>query len=165
MSAAAIQLVAVSRDDLLRLAQGERPAWTAGPVMAGAVAPPFVAERSLQQAGQGVPWRWCSSFHVVRRQDQAIVGGCGFKAPPQAGWVEVGYGIAPACRNQGFARMALQSLVERAFQVDEVQGVWAAVSPDNAASTRVVQALGFRSEGLFVDESGEALVRWVRPRG
>ena len=165
VAAPTIHLVAATPDDLQRLARGEALAWAHGPVLPDAVTPPFVAERALQQAVQGVPEAWCRPFHVVRRQDQALVGGCGFKQAPQAGWVEVGYGIAPACRRQGFARQAVQALLQRAFAAPEVQGVWAAIHPDNEPSTRVVQALGFTPEGRFVDASGETLVRWVHPRG
>jgi [ribosomal protein S5]-alanine N-acetyltransferase len=164
-TAAAIDLVAATPDDLQRLARGEPPYWAGGPVLPEAAAPPFVAERALQQAAQGVSRRWCSLFHVVRRHDRALVGGCGFKQAPQDGWVEVGYGIAPACRRQGFARQALQALLHKAFEAAEVQGVWAAINPDNGPSIRVVQALGFRPEGRFVDASGETLVRWLHPRG
>jgi RimJ/RimL family protein N-acetyltransferase len=159
----AVHLVAATPDDLQRMARGEPPAWRGGPVLPGALAPPFVAERSLRQAAQGVPEAWYCPFHIVRRQDQALVGGCGFKHAPQAGWVEIGYGIASACRNLGFARQAVQALLLRAFAAPDVQGVWAAVSADNLPSTRVVQALGFTPEGLFDDASGETLMRWAHP--
>lgn len=147
--------------DLRRLARGEPPRCAAAPGPEGALPPPFVAQRSLRQHAAGVPWRWCSTFLVLRRADRAIVGGCGFKDAPRDGRVEIGYGIAAACRGRGHAQQAVRALLRRAFRSGEVEQVLAHVAPDNLPSTRVVQALGFRRGALLVDEQGETLVEWV----
>jgi RimJ/RimL family protein N-acetyltransferase len=159
-----VSLQAIRLDHLQCLARGETPAGDDGPALAVAWPPRFVAERSLRQHADGVPWRWCSGFLVLRTGDRAVVGSCGFKHPPCAGVVELGYGIAPACRRQGFARQAVQALLQRAFDGDQVDAVLAQVNPDNLASTRVVQALGFQPLGRRVDEDGETLVQWRMQR-
>jgi RimJ/RimL family protein N-acetyltransferase len=161
---ASVSLQAIRLGDLQRLARGETPAAADAPAYAGAWPPPFVAARSLRQHAEGVAWRWCSGFQVVRTGDRAVVGSCGFKHPPCAGVVELGYGIAPACRRQGFARQAVQALLQRAFDGDQVDAVLAQVNPDNLASTRVVQSLGFQPLGRRVDEDGETLVQWRMQR-
>jgi RimJ/RimL family protein N-acetyltransferase len=161
---ASVSLQAIRLGDLQRLARGETPAAADAPAYAGAWPPPFVAARSLRQHAEGVAWRWCSGFQVVRTGDRAVVGSCGFKHAPHGRTVELGYGIAPACRGQGFARQAVRAMLQRAFDGDEVDAVLAQVNPDNPPSTRVVQALGFRPAGSRVDVDGETLVQWLFQR-
>ena len=165
-----IELQAIPLADLQSLARNAVPPHLGSPVIDGALPPAFVAARSLQQWQAGTPQRWCSSFYMRRRADLAIVGSCGFKHPPQAGRVEIGYGVATACRNQGVARQAVAALLLRAFEDDEGDGadegpaaheVLAQVNPDNGPSTRVVRSLGFQHEGLATDADGELLAQWV----
>ena len=42
-----------------------------------------------------------------------------------------------------------------------MRAVLAQVNPDNLASTRVVQKLGFTARGRQLDHEGEMLVQWV----
>ena len=168
--ASAVELLAIPLADLQCLAHDEPPPHLGSRVIEGALPPAFVAARSLQQWLAGTPQRWCSSFYMLRRADLAIVGACGFKYPPQGGRVEIGYGVAAACRNQGVARQAVAALLLRAFEHNVGDGadqgpaaheVLAQVNPDNAPSTRVVRALGFQHEGLATDAEGELLAQWV----
>ena len=110
-----VELLAIPLADLQCLARNEVPPHLGSTVIDGALPPAFVAARSLQQWLAGTSPRWCSSFYMLRRADLAIVGACGFKSPPQAGRVEIGYGVAAACRNQGVARQAVAALLLRAF--------------------------------------------------
>jgi len=165
--APAVELQPIPLADLQCLARNALPPHLGGTVIDGALPPAFVAARSLQQWQAGTPQRWCSSFYMRRQADRAVVGACGFKSPPQAGRVEIGYGVATACRNQGVARQAVAALLLRAFEDDggdegpAVHEVLAQVNPDNGPSTRVVRSLGFQHEGLATDADGELLVQWV----
>ena len=51
------------------------------------------------------------SIQQISLHDHKIVGSCGFKGEPVAGRVDVGYGIAPACRGQGTAAAAVKLVV------------------------------------------------------
>ncbi|HEX4607928.1 MAG TPA: GNAT family N-acetyltransferase, partial [Urbifossiella sp.] len=54
---------------------------------------------------------WVTGFAVVHRESGAVVGKCGFKAPPTAdGMVEIAYGMDPAHRGKGFATEAAGAL-------------------------------------------------------
>ncbi len=156
-----IRLSPLSVADLRALARGEMPEGLASRVLPGALAPPFVAVRSLRQLDEGKPESWCTTFHVVRITDDAIVGGCGFKDAPAGRRVEIGYGVSPTCRGQGFATAAVREQVRIAFASGEVDAVEARVSAGNAPSTRLVERLGFQREGTIVDTDGEVLVRWT----
>ena len=156
-----LKLVPIPVDDLRLLALAQVPATLALRALAEAMPPPFVAERSLQQLGAGKPLVWCAPFYMVRTDDAAIVGSCGFKDMPKQGRVEIGYGVAPQARRQGMAGAAVAQLLALANASDEVREVLAQVSPANVASTRVVQRLGFLPCGQQLDHEGELLVQWV----
>ena len=156
-----VRLQSISRADLLVLANSGLPDGIAARTADGALPPAFVAQRSLTQLQEGKGEYWCSTFYIVRDADNFVVGGCGFKDVPLRGRVEIGYGVSPACRNQGVATHAVRELLHLAFATDAVSEVLAQVSPANAASTRVVQKLSFVKGEAAADESGELVVRWV----
>lgn len=157
-----IHLHSLSPADLRALAAGAFPASLPGNVADGALPPAFVAERSLDQLRAGKSPFWCSTYLIVREADAAIVGACGFKDEPAEGCVEIGYGVAPACRKQGIATQAVAELVRVAFASGEADAVLAQVNPDNVGSTRTVQSLGFAALDTVIDDDGEPLVKWIR---
>ena len=130
-------------------------------VVDGALPPRHVAQRALRLLSEGESEEWCSTFFMTLEPEGIVVGACGFKGPPSQGQVEVGYGVAPSMRKQGYASAALRSLLNIAFCSGEVTEVLAEVSPSNEASSRVVEKLGFVSTGTRVDEEGEVVVQWV----
>lgn len=151
-----IELQPLRPGELRALASAELPHLPL-PALAGALAPAFVAARSLAHLAAGKSARWCSTFHIIR--DGVIVGGCGFKDEPRAGAVEFGYAVAPECRNQGIGRAAVARLIEIAFATEEVEHLQAFVSPDNRPSLRVLEQLGFAVGAGVFDADGE----WVLP--
>jgi ribosomal-protein-alanine N-acetyltransferase len=156
-----VTLQSISRADLQVLVDAGLPDSVAGRTVDGALPPPFVAKRALDQLQSGKDEYWCSTFYIVRDADGFVVGSCGFKDIPVAGRVEIGYGMAPDCQNQGVATQAVRELLRLAFVTEEVSEVLAQINPTNGSSTRVVQKLGFVKGELKADESGELLVQWV----
>lgn len=153
----------MSLPDLQTLADTQLPTAWAARTEPDALPPAFVAARSLQQIAQGKPAQWCHGFLVLRAADQHIVGACGFKHTPQDGRVEIGYGIAPGCRGQGAASAAVRQLLGLAFAggASGAREVLAEVRPDNEASARVVQRLGFVALDTRVNEDGETVRQWL----
>ncbi len=73
--------------------------------------------------------------------------------------VEVGYAVDPALRRQGYARAALEVLLERAAREPQVRIVRVTMSPDNIASHGVISAYGFLRVGeQWDDEDGFEIV-------
>ncbi len=87
---------------------------------------------------------------------QLAVGRAGFHGPPDGdGRVEVGYAIDPAHRRRGYARAALELMLDRAAHDPQVRVVRASVSPTNLASRNLVQQYGFVEVGeQWDDEDG-----------
>jgi ribosomal-protein-alanine N-acetyltransferase len=90
---------------------------------------------------------------IVVRAPRRVVGNVGFHGPPDdKGRVEIGYGIVPSRRRQGYAREAIAGLTDWAFATGEARVCVASVSPRNAASLALVRSLGFRQVGEQIDE-------------
>jgi [ribosomal protein S5]-alanine N-acetyltransferase len=88
----------------------------------------------------------------------------GFKgAPDQEGMVEIGYGISPAYRNNGYASEAAEALVRFALSRPEVRIVRAHTLPEPNASTRVLERCGMQRLGEHVDPEDGLVWRWGTP--
>ena len=63
----------------------------------------------------------------------------------------IGYIIDPARQRRGFATEAVSAMLDFCFDQLGLHRVQAFIHPDNAASRRLVEKLGFRREGLLRD--------------
>ena len=91
---------------------------------------------------------------------QVAVGWAGYHGPPDPrGMVEVGYTVDPTYRRQGYARAALEALLQRAASEPEVHVVRASIRPDNVASLRLVAQYGFEAVGeQWDDQDGREII-------
>lgn len=84
---------------------------------------------------------------------QTAVGRAGYHGPPDhSGMVEIGYAVDPACRRRGYARGALEALLQRAAREPQVKVVRVTISPDNTASNALASQYGFAKVGEQWDE-------------
>lgn len=103
--------------------------------------------RSEQVATDPASAAWLTGI-VWDDERQVAVGRAGFHGPPdEEGRVELGYAIDPAHRRQGYARAALELMLDRAAHDPQVRVVRATVSPTNLASRNLVQQYGFVEVG------------------
>jgi ribosomal-protein-alanine N-acetyltransferase len=61
--------------------------------------------------------------------------------------LEVGYILAPPHQGRGLMTEAMQALLDYCFEELSVRRVQALINPDNTASIRLAERLGFRCEG------------------
>lgn len=86
---------------------------------------------------------WPGFFFLAGPTPWALVGNGGFAGPPTAqGVVEIGYEIAPSCRNRGYATAAARELVQLAFERPGIHAVVAHTLAAPNASNAVLQKLG-----------------------
>ncbi|MCM0676383.1 GNAT family N-acetyltransferase [Micromonospora phytophila] len=77
-------------------------------------------------------------------------GSCGLSySDPAAGEGSVGYALLPAWRGRGYATRAVRLLAGWAFGAAGMARLVAGTMPDNTASHRVLENVGFRREGLL----------------
>ena len=105
------------------------------------------------------PW---GPRHIVRGWDGLVCGSIGFHGPPQdqSGVLEaeIGYGLVEEARGHGLATEAVTALV--ALVDGEGVRVRAGVTPENAASIRVLAKCGFTD---LRGSDGEGNLVMVRP--
>jgi RimJ/RimL family protein N-acetyltransferase len=100
------------------------------------------AMEHVRADGRGV------SFAVVDAGSDLVLGGCDLRLPtPGVG--EVGYLLAPAARGRGVMTRALRLVVGWAFADLGLARVQAFASPDNPASLKLLERLGFTREGVL----------------
>jgi ribosomal-protein-alanine N-acetyltransferase len=68
------------------------------------------------------------------------------------GITELGWLVIREWQGQGVAREALGALIEHLFDVEGRRRLYADIDPDNAASNRLVESLGFTLEGRLREQ-------------
>ncbi|MDZ4768936.1 MAG: GNAT family N-acetyltransferase [Chloroflexota bacterium] len=81
--------------------------------------------------------------------ERCIIGSAGFKSKPdKRGCVEIGYGISPDYRRQGYTFEAVRALIGWAFRQPDVMRVTAECLPDNQGSKRILEKIGMSNLGM-----------------
>ena len=105
--------------------------------------------------------RWLG-WYWVHQEARVLVGLGGFKGPvAEGGMVEVGYNVVGRWQGQGIATEAVGALCGWALGQEGVRWVRAHVEPENVASVRVLEKVGFeRCEGVFEEASAVGVALW-----
>lgn len=101
-----------------------------------------------EQFAQGKSIRWA----IESRETGELLGTIGFHNwTPQYFRAEIGFEVAREHWGKGIAYESAQAVLEHGFFVWKLHRVSALVVPENESSNRLVQKLGFVSEGLLVN--------------
>jgi ribosomal-protein-alanine N-acetyltransferase len=112
--------------------------------------------RQITECPDDAPWLVRAAVDCAL---DVVVGHVGLHGPPENGVVEAGYAMLPAYRGRGYAREAAAALFAWAGRHPDVHTFRLSISPTNAASLAVAQALGFAQVGeQWDDEDGLELV-------
>lgn len=104
---------------------------------------------------------WLHGYLILHCHDQLLIGGAGFKGPPNAhGEVEIGYGIVPTYEGRGHATTAAQMLIAIARSDPRVQRVIAHTLPVENPSGRVLTKCGLTKVGEVIDPDDGVVWRW-----
>ncbi|MEV0799410.1 GNAT family N-acetyltransferase [Kribbella sp. NPDC050281] len=99
--------------------------------------------RATEQNGDQRPFGY---YQIRRQSDGLAVGGIGFKGRPDGDVVEVGYGLAPSARGNGYATEALVTVMQIAA-AHGVTTIRADTDLGNVASQRTLAKAGFAQVG------------------
>ena len=102
-------------------------------------------------------WEWYAVW-MMELKDGTHIGELCFKGLSEDGTAELGYGVAEAYRNRGYAAEAVSALVNWAFRQPGVIGITAEIEASNTASRRVLEKTGFAPTG----ETGEEGPLYIR---
>ncbi len=113
----------------------------------------------LEKGEASPPW---SMWFIMLREPRTLIGTCGFKGPPDAGRVDVGYSIVGPHQRRGYATEATRGLVEFAFADERVERVVAETLAELVPSIGVLEKLGFSrcAEGVTGFSGEENVVRY-----
>lgn len=102
------------------------------------------------------------TFAVVTRASPEAVGQVGIHSPPDdTGAVEIGYGLSPSARGQGYATEAVGALVQHLHGQENISTVTARTAHGNRASERVLEKLGFVQTGVGWSREEGDLTLWA----
>jgi len=127
----------------------------------------FFAYRSLPEVGQFQSWQPAKMNEVqaflaenesasldtpdawyqlaICLLDGLLIGDIGIHTL-EHGQMEIGYTLSPMFQGMGYATEAVRAVVREAFTVWNKHRITASVDPDNHASVRLLERLGFRKE-------------------
>ncbi|WP_375505725.1 GNAT family N-acetyltransferase [uncultured Nostoc sp.] len=104
-----------------------------------------VVERRAKRFERGDGIRW----GIVHKQDNVLIGSCGFTWNPQEDSAEVGYELASTFWRQGIMTEAVRTILQFGFEKMGLRFVVAQVMLDNIASKKLLEKLGFSSQGVL----------------
>jgi ribosomal-protein-alanine N-acetyltransferase len=118
---------------------------------------------------------FCIRWGITRTDDTGIIGTCGFYGIHT--WYKrasIGYELARSHWRQGIMTEALRAIMDYGFSEMGLNRIDAFVIPENTASIKMLEKLGFHNEGLlaeyerwgskgFVDLHVFAILRKSRP--
>jgi RimJ/RimL family protein N-acetyltransferase len=155
-----LDLIALTPEIAEALASGDRSLYGEGGVSDGLAR--MIAEMATMQAalyrktGAVEPW----IGYLARDPDeQAMVGGCSF-VDRKDGQVEIAYFTFPGLEGRGVGRRMAQALVALAWDDPGLERIIAHTLPQENASTRILQRLGFVRAGEALDPDEGAVWLW-----
>lgn len=90
-------------------------------------------------------------FHIINKKTDKIIGWCGYHT-----WyldhnrAEIGYGLFDDnYKRKGFMSEALKPILDYGFRKMNLHRIEAFISPENAASLKLVEKFGFQKEGVL----------------
>jgi RimJ/RimL family protein N-acetyltransferase len=99
---------------------------------------------------------------VTRRDDGSTLGIINFHGPPDdRGFAEIGYGLEPWARGQGYAIEAVRAMFDWARGARGVRNFRASIAPDNERSQNLVRKLGLERRGAQWDERDGLEIIWA----
>jgi ribosomal-protein-alanine N-acetyltransferase len=114
----------------------------------------FTEPQQAREYIQRVRERWeqeqAIRWGITNQQSERVMGTCGFN-----GWnfynrsASLGYDLATEYWGRGIMTEALHAVIYYGFEVMELNRIQALAFPANTASIRVLEKLGFQSEGLL----------------
>jgi RimJ/RimL family protein N-acetyltransferase len=97
-------------------------------------------------------------YLVARRSDSTPLGMCGLLRRDYLPHADIGFAFLPAYCGKGFARESATAVIGQGREAFGLTRLLAVTDVENRDSIRLLERLGFRSEGLVTPpDSGESL--------
>jgi RimJ/RimL family protein N-acetyltransferase len=100
----------------------------------------------------GTPGEWVQ-FAVGLKRTSPLIGDCALKTEADGRQAEIGFTFSRAYQGRGFASEAVTRLLDYAFCELNLHRVYAITDQENAPSVALLERLGMRREGAFVENA------------
>lgn len=97
-------------------------------------------------------------WKVIESSSGQIIGSCGFARPEGLRDIELGYVMRRASWGKGFATEAAEACMHHGFNNLRFREIIALTDPENTASRRVLEKIGFRERGNEIYKGHNTLV-------
>lgn len=97
-------------------------------------------------------------WKVIESSSGEIIGSCGFARPQGIEGIELGYLMRRSSWGKGFATEAAEACMRHGFNNLRFREIIAMTDPENAASRRVLEKIGFRERGYETYKGENTLV-------
>lgn len=87
-----------------------------------------------------------SKWVILNSASGVAIGDSGLLVLPECDWIDIGFRLAQSHWGQGLATEAASAWVRTAFDEFRIHRLGAFVHPENVASIRVLEKLGFHAE-------------------
>jgi RimJ/RimL family protein N-acetyltransferase len=109
----------------------------------------FIDEMKSTQPGSPGDWY---QLAMELKSSRKLIGDCALQVLREdAHQAEIAFTLARTYQGQGFASEAVARLLDYLFKDLDLHRVRANIDPQNTASARLLERLGFRHEGRFIE--------------
>lgn len=99
----------------------------------------------------GMPGVWVQ-FAIATKPEDRLIGDCAIRLlSPDPRIAEIGMSISPNFQKSGFAKEAMAGIMQWIFETKNVHRIVEITDAENTASIRLLESLGFRQEGHFIE--------------
>jgi RimJ/RimL family protein N-acetyltransferase len=99
----------------------------------------------------GKPGDWVQ-YAIEEKLRGIVIGDCAIKlGMDDARIAEIGITIAPTEQRKGYAKECLQAILAFLFDTQNVLRIVETVDAENLASVRLLESVGFKKEGHFIE--------------
>ena len=108
--------------------------------------------REMSSSEPGTPGEWFQ-FAVELKETGELIGDCGLKTEEDGQQAEIGFTLSRERQGKGYASEAVSRLLDYAFCELELHRIVAIANQENAPSIALLEGLGMRREGSFVQNA------------
>jgi RimJ/RimL family protein N-acetyltransferase len=107
--------------------------------------------QEMKRTQPGIPGEWYQ-FAIERKLSPGLIGDCVFHILTQdVRQAEIGFSLARQYQGQGYAAEAVNRLLDYLFGELDLHRVAAICDVENQASVRLLERVGMRREGHFIE--------------
>lgn len=116
----------------------------------------YVRDKLKLNPAEAPWWMWLA----ILKDENLLVGQCGYKGPPNDGMVEFGYAVVPSYRGIGLATEIAAVLIDHAFSFPEINHVLAHTLAEENASVKILKKSGLQFVTEINDPDDGLIWQW-----